>query len=69
MMNFEPDISQSYAYHSILPLKLILLKHSDPDRFALMDRLMDHKQHREKVKKSKITSFGRIFFLYSSKVT
>jgi hypothetical protein len=41
--------SQPYAYHAILPLKLILLKQADPDRFALMDRLMDHNQYRIKV--------------------
>ena len=39
---------QPYAYHAILPLKLLLLKQQDPDRFALMDRLMDHNQNRRK---------------------
>ena len=36
----------SYAYHAILPIKLWLLKANDPDRFALMDRLMDHNDKR-----------------------
>jgi len=34
------------AYHCILPLRLLLLSRSDPDRYSLTDRLMDHEEDR-----------------------
>ena len=52
VLRFEPSTVHSYAYHAILPLKLILLKQLNPDQFGLMDRLMDHNDHRIKVGKN-----------------
>lgn len=33
-------------YDAILPLKLLLMKESEPQRFSLLDNLMDHKSER-----------------------
>ena len=35
------------AYHCILPLRMLLLARSDPDRFNLTDHLMDHEEERK----------------------
>ena len=38
------------AYHCILPLRMILLARTDPNRFNLIDHLMDHEEEREETK-------------------
>merc|ERR1711892_151408 len=37
---------ETEAYHCILPLRMVLLARSDPDRFNLADHLMDHEEER-----------------------
>ena len=37
---------ETEAYHCILPLRMILLARSDPERFSLADNLMDHEEER-----------------------
>ena len=44
----EEGLKEPFAYHAVLPLRLALLKTLDPDRYALMDRLMDHREARMK---------------------
>jgi len=41
---FDNEVTDSY--HCILPLRMVLLARSAPDRFSLADHLMDHEEER-----------------------
>ena len=46
----ESPKNEKKAYMALLPLKLLLLKYTDPAKFSLIDPLMDHKECREREK-------------------
>ena len=42
------DWTFSPAYIGIMPLQMLLLKESDPSKYSLTDKLMDHTEERKK---------------------
>ena len=54
------DWTFSPAYIGIMPLQMLLLKESDPSKYSLTDKLMDHTEERKK----DVTYFSRSEHLY-----